>query len=234
MKRVTYKTEKELEALKYIAKCYDFALTLCITLAFNQLDITTISLREEKDFKHELKHSVNNALSEADRKRAEMMQIMKSGGFFESYSDTVIDLAEKDINAFRRSLERVMEKNGVERAKLYAQVETTRCLLESCVMDFKSLGEQCKEKFGYNVSSFFEEFNVSKVAYWFSRAVDKLYKDVDESKGEIKLKTSATSRIWNRIHKKIAEGEYIGGCFAAAQKEHPEFMENEVKVKKVV
>lgn len=58
MKRVTYKTEKELEALKYIAKCYDFALTLCITLAFNQLDITTISLREEKDFKHELKHSV--------------------------------------------------------------------------------------------------------------------------------------------------------------------------------
>lgn len=156
MKRVTYTTENELEALKYLSKCYDFALSLCISLAFSELDIAVVYLREQKFFKHELKYFINNAVKKADFKRYQINSIMVSKGFFESYSDRVIDLADKDIKSFKSSLTKVIEKNEINNASFYAQIETTRCLIEACVLDFKGIADDAKRKFGKDRSSDFK------------------------------------------------------------------------------
>lgn len=231
MIRVTYTTEKELEALKYLSKCYDFALSLCISLAFNELDSSVIYLRERKDYRHELKRFVNNAIREADLKRAQINSIMASKGFFESYADRVIDLASKDVGSFRNSLQRVLEKENVAQPFFYAQIETTRCLLHSCVLDFKSIAEDARKKFGTDRSDVFLDFNISSVCHWFNKVTGILYKEVTGKYGDIRLTTPATSRMWNRIHKKIADGEYITECMRAAHDEHPEFMSNKIKVR---
>ena len=232
MKRVTYTTEEDLECLKYLSRCYDFALSLCISLAFNELDTSIVYLREQKDFKQKLKLFANNSVRAADLKRAQIRNIMVSKGFFDSYADRVIDLAEKDIKSFRSSLEKVISKHSIENSTLYAQVETTRCLLQSCVLDFRSIGEDAKKKFGKDRSDVFKEYDISSVYHWFEKAVDIIYTNVDKTNGNINLKTPTTSRLWNKIHKKIADGEYITECMKAANEEHPEFMNNDIKIKK--
>ena len=234
MKRVTYATENDLECLRYLSKCYDFALSLCISLAFNELDTSIVYLREQKNFKQELKYFANNAVKEADLKRAQIRNIMVSKGFFDSYADRVIDLASKDISSFSKAIERVLGKNEIGDPHLYAQIETTRCLLQSCVLDFKGIAEDARKKFGIDRSSVFKEYDISKVYYWFEKATTIMYKTVNDISGNINLKTSATSRLWNKIHKKIADGEYIEECMRAANEEHPEFMNNDIKVKEWV
>ena len=232
MKRVTYTTEEDLECLKYLSRCYDFALSLCISLAFSELDTSIVYLREQKDFKQELKLFANNSVREADLKRAQMRNIMASKGFFDSYADKVIDLAEKDVKSFRTSLANVISKRNIENAYLYAQIETTRCLLQACAIDFKNIAEDAKKKFGKDRSDVFKEYDISSVYHWFEKATEIIYKNVDDTHGNINLTTPATSRLWNKIHKKIADGEYIAECMKAANEEHPEFMSNEIKIKK--
>lgn len=231
MKRVTYTTEEDLECLRYLSRCYDFALSLCISLALNELDTSIVYLREQKNFKHQLKYFANNSVKQSDLKRAQIRNIMASKGFFDSYADKVIDLAGRDIKSFRSSLEKVISKHGIENAALYAQVETTRCLLQSCVLDFRSIGEDAKKKFGKDRSDVFKEYDISSVYHWFEKATEIIYKNVDDTHGNINLKTPTTSRLWNKIHKKIADGEYITECMKAANEEHPEFMSNEIKIK---
>ena len=81
MKRVTYTTEEDLECLKYLSRCYDFALSLCISLAFNELDTSIVYLREQKDFKQKLKYFANNSVKQSDLKRAQIrnMIVMRIG-----------------------------------------------------------------------------------------------------------------------------------------------------------
>ncbi|SFG75433.1 hypothetical protein [Prevotella sp. KH2C16] len=229
VKRITYGSDRELECLRYLSKCYDFALSLSISLALNELDTAAGMLRDGRMFRHGLKKYVNNAVREGDRRRAAITGYMVSRGFFESYADRVIDLAEKDIAGFRNSVRRVMEKHGIGDAGLYAQVETARCLLQACVLDFRGIAEEARKKFGVARSGDFAEYDVSAVYYWFGKAADILYADIDRVHGDIELRTPATARMFNRIHRKIADGEYIGGCMETASEEHPEFMRNEIK-----
>lgn len=231
MKRVTYTTEEDLECLRYLSRCYDFALSLCISLALNELDTSIVYLREQKNFKHQLKYFANNSVKQSDLKRAQIRNIMVSKGFFDSYTDKVIDLASKDIMSFTKSMQKVIEKHKVKNANFYAQMETTRCLLQSCVLDFKGIAEDAKKKFGIDRSADFKEYNISSVYYWFEKATEIIYKNVDDTHGNVNLKTPTTSRLWNKIHKKIADGEYITECMKAANEEHPEFMSNEIKIK---
>lgn len=231
MKRVTYTTEAELECLKYLSRCYDFALSLCISLAFNELDTSIVYLREQKGFKKKIQIFANNSVREADLKREQIRNIMASKGFFDSYADRVIDLAEKDVGNFRDSIENIISKHNVGDSYLYAQIEVTRCLLQSCVIDFRSIAEDAKKKFGKDRSSVFKEYDISSVYHWFEKVTKIIYKKVDDAHGNINLKTPTTSRLWNKIHKKIASGEYITECMKAAHEEHPEFMGNEIKIK---
>lgn len=230
VKRVTYSDDRELECLRYLTKCYDFALALHITLALNELDIVLGMLRDGKQYTREVKRYVNSAVREGDRKRAAITGYMASRGFFDAYTDRVIDLAEKDIDGFRNSVRRVMEKHGIKNAGLYAQVETARCLLQACVLDFKGIAADARTRFRVDRSSDFREYDMSSVYFWTEKFVSILYRDIDEAHGDIELRTPATSRMFNRIHKKIANGEYIEECMKAANEEHPEFMGNEIAV----
>ena len=231
MKRVTYLTENELECLRYLSKCFDFALSLCISLALNELDTAIVFLREQKCFKQKLKLFANNSVREADLKREQISSIMASKAFFDSYSDHVIDLAEKDIKMFSSAIQKVIEKNGVDNAAFYAQIETTRCLLHSCVLGFEDIAKGAMDKFGVDKTDVFQEYNISKVHYWFEKAVEIIYKDVRGVHGNINLRTPTTSRLWNNIQKKIVDGAYIDDCMRVANEEHPEFMKNDINVR---
>lgn len=220
MKKVTYTTANELECLKYLSKCYDFALSLCITLALSELDTAVVMLREERMFRQEMKRYVNNTLREADKKRMQINNVMSSKGFFETYSDEVIDLANNDVRSFQRALRNVLVKHHIADADLLSQVETARCLIEVCVLDFEQVSKDAMRRFGVNRSEVFEEFNMSKVYYWYEKATELIY----TGRGNVTLITPTTSRLWNKFHKKIAEGAYITGCLNAAKAEHPDFM----------
>ena len=224
MKKITYSTERELESIRHLATCYDFALSLMISLALSELDTCVVRIRTYSMFRHDVKRCINNAVREADMKRAELADLMTSRGFFETYADRVIDVAENDVSRFRSSLCRVMERHSIENTELYAQMETTRCLLEACVLDYGNIAKDARERFGVDMSSHFVEYDMRKVFGWFSRATQALYGDVGGKDANINLSTSATTRAWNTLHRKITNGEYIEECMKTAQMEHPEFL----------
>ena len=229
-KRVSYSTERELECLRYLSKCYDFALSLHISLAMNELYTAIAKLRDAGMYVREVKVNMNNAVKEGEMRRSAIMGYMASKGFFDSYTDRVIDLAEKDVSAFRDSIRGVMEKHDVKNANIYAQIEVARCLLQACVLDFRSVAADAKKKFNVDRSSDFKEYDMSGTHFWVEKATDVLYKNVDKAHGNIELRTPATARMFNRIHKKIADGEYIEECMKTANEEHPEFTSNEIAV----
>lgn len=232
MKKISYTTKQDFECVEYLARCYDFALSLLISMAFNELETSVVYIRDRREAYKRLGviGLADRAIREADRTRHGIKSVMADEGFFNSYADRVIDTAAPDVASFRNSLANVMRKAGVSDPGFYAQIETTRVLLDACVMDFDSIADDGKRKFGHDRRSDFTEYNVKGVKYWFDKIADRLYAHTDGKGGDINLKTPATSRMFNRIQQKVADGSYIEECMRAAKEENPDFI-NKITIK---
>lgn len=231
-KRYFFRTEKELEGLRWTARVVDFGVSLTIISALNELTTAFIMLRERKDlFKHNVKRMANETMQVATNLRTSILSVMKKGDFFDTYSDRVIDLSENDITLFRISIKQTLDDNGIRDAELLSYLETARTLLEMAVAHFDSVMKQAANDYGVNYRKAFCEFDATDVYERWQKVCEMLYRHYDAD-SDIDLNTERTTQLFNKMGNMFADGEYVGECLHDAMVEHPDFM-NEIDVKEV-
>ena len=224
MKKVYYKSEKDLEGLKWCAKIMDFGVSLMIKAAVNELNTAYIMLRESPKFRHEIKNHAKQAMRAADRKESEILSIMASRQFYEDYSDKVIDLASNDITLFRTAMQEELRKAGIgsDDADLYAHVECARVLLNMCQLQFDEIIRQAQERWGRNYAMNFSEFTVTGIYRHWDIVSEMTYKDA----GFADLNTAKIKALYDVMDKNFSTGKYIGDCLQEAKKNNPDFVNN--------
>lgn len=229
MKRVIFRNEKELEGLKWTARCVDFGIGLMVASSINEMTTTySFFLIERKDiFKGQVKFCCNNAFKEAKRTEYEIKAQMVNKQFWLDYSDTVIDVAAEDVKKFRTAIQDTLEEYGVKDAQMLSYVETTRVLLNLAVEQYKVIMNRAREKFGRDFSDVFKEYRLDKAFYWWQRMCEVIC----QGKGE--LNNEKTNILFDTMCQKFIAGEYIQACLKEAQKNNPKFIENKVEVKEL-
>ena len=229
-KKYVFRTEKELEGLRWTARVVDFGVSLTIISSLNELTTAYIMLRDRKDlFHHRVKQLANETMQKATNLRTSILSVMKKGDFFDTYSDRVIDLAENDITMFRISIKQTLDDNGVRDADLVSYLETARTMLEMAVAHFDSVMTQATKDYGVNYRKAFCEFNATDVYERWQKVCEMLYQHYDCG-CDIDLNTERTTQLFNKMGNMFADGEYVGECLRDAMEEHPDFM-NEIEVK---
>lgn len=229
-KRYVFRTEKELEGLRWTTRVIDFGVSLTIIAALNELTTAYIMLRERKDlFRHNVKRMTNETMQVATNLRTSIMSVMKKGDFFDTYSDRVIDLAENDITMFRISIKQTLDDNGVEDAELLSYIETARTLLEMAAEHFDSAIRAAKEDFKIDYTKAFTEFMARPVLDRWERVCNTIYPMVG-SIADVDLNTKRNLAIFEKLGAKFADGDFIQECLHDAIEEHPDFM-NDIEVK---
>lgn len=226
-KKYVYRTQKELDGLRWTSRVIDFGVSLTVASALNELTTAYIMLRERKDlFRHHVKHLANGTMQAATNLRASMFGVMMNRGFFDTYSDRVIDLAEQDITLFRISIKQTLDSKRYKDADLVSYTETARTLLEMAVEHFKSVIQAAREEYGVNYAKAFCEFNAQDVLMRWQKVCDMLY----DTREDIDLNTQRTLGFFEKIGRSFADGDYVDVCLKEAMEENPDFV-NDIIVK---
>lgn len=225
MKRVTFRTDRELDGLVWCAKIMDFGTSLMIKAACNEVACAFVLLRDSRMFRQKVKQMANKAVREADRKVTELLGVMHNRVFYDDYSESVIEAAGHDISMFRLSLKSVMDRAGIADSLLYAHVETARALLNMCVIQFRDTVDLAWKRYGRDYSPNFREFDVSHLFEAWSSLCDLLYRNEAAD-----LNTKETIALWNILCRKFGNGEYVKECMRVACDNHPEYDYNEIIV----
>lgn len=226
-KRVIVNSDKEVEALRYAANCMDFGVSLSIAVAFNEMITAYITLRDNKRaFRHKVKQLANLADMKSEAVKTNILSVMQHKKFFDVYSDHVIDLAKEDISQFRDGIKNTLAKHGIKDADMLAQCETTRVLLKIATEHFKSVLEQTKAKFKCRIPYDFSEFNCESVFVTWDAMCEILY----EGHNTVNLNVESCNDAFKKVVNKLINGIYIKECFELAEKECPDFTENDIKV----
>ena len=229
-KRYVFKTEKELEGLRWTARVIDFGVSLTIMAALNELTTAYVMLREHKDlFKHNIKRIANETMQCATNLRTSIISVMKRGEFFDTYSDRVIDLAESDITLFRISVKQTLDDERIADSELFSYMETARTLLEMAAEHFDSAIRAAKEDFNVDYTNAFAEFIARPVLDRWERVCFAIYDKVG-SVADVDLNTERNLAIFERLSAKFADGDFIQECLKEAMDEFPDY-ENVINIK---
>lgn len=233
LKRIYYKDEKELEALRYCARVIDFGQSLLAYAALNEMLNAYIVLRNDYSdmFKKDVKKYANMAERNGRRKDIEMKSVMLHKNFAESYFDTIIDAAHEDIVNMRNAIQETLQDAKYDKAVLVSYLETARVLLEAIVTHFNTLMHETQVKFNVirDFSNEFLEFKLSSVLHPWQRLCDIIYNNTNDT---IDLNTKKTENVIHTVLSKFANGDYVGECSDVAKEENPDFQELEVKITK--
>lgn len=133
-KKVYYYGKKDLEGLKWTARVIEFGVSLEVAAAFNEMDVTTILLRDNDRLNQQLiKKFCNKANDKQRQKWAEIKRFMVNKKFFDDYSDNIIDAAKKDILLFRLAIKQKLDDARCPHAEMISHAESARCLLDMAV-----------------------------------------------------------------------------------------------------
>ena len=246
-KKISFTTEKQLEGLGWVTQVMNFGVSLTIAAAFNELYTAHMMLRSHDElYKKQVKKLANDALRHAELKRGQMLAHMESRKFYEAYSDKVIDLAEDDITKFRISIKQTLDDVRYQNAELISYIETARALLDAATIQFREVIRTAKEDYGeytcdivlmpnvnprfankftweYN----FSEFNIISVLKSWENVCDILYGHSDD----INLNTPRSTKLFDMLCTKFAEGDYVHACMDEAHELCPDFLENHIIIK---
>lgn len=225
-KKVYYYNEHDLEGLKWIAKVMDFGVSLEVVSAFNEIRVSYIYLRERKDlFRHTIKQNCNNAMKALKIRETEIKSLMINKKFWDEYSDPIIDLANDDIEKFRKAIKQTLDDANYKDSEIISYVETARVLMDMSIKQWDTIIDEARRKYGRDYSQDFSEYRVTNVYNWWSIVCDELYKGVS-----IDLNNETIDSVFNEMCEKFAEGKYVEDCLKEAQKTNPDFI-NAIVVK---
>lgn len=226
-KKIYYDDEKDLEGLKWTAKVVDFGVGLSVIAAINEVYAASGYLRDRPDlYRFKVKHFCNLAVRYATLMENEIKSSMKCQSFWLDYSDRVIDEAEQDILLFRLSVKQELDNAKIKDSQLLSFVECARVMLDLSVKLFDGVMDASKEKFGKDYRKNFLEFRIDSVLGFWEKMCEVLYRGK-----KVDLNTPHVKGLFDKMCDKFAEGGYIQACLEEAQKNNPEFEENEVEVK---
>ena len=224
IKKITYNSQKQLDGIRWAAKQASLSVSLTVASAFNELYTAHMMLRDRPDvFRNEVKKFANEAEARARRRRMRMLDIICNRQFFDTYSDKVIDLAEKDILLFRIGIKQTMDDAGYKDSELISYIETARVMLTAAAMHFSEIMTEARERFGsYNYEEAFGEFNPQDVKKSWDRVCCALYGTVED----IDLNTPRNDQAFHVLCDKFAQAEYVNACLKEAHEEQPEYVES--------
>lgn len=225
-KKIYYEDEKDLEGLKWTAKVVDFGVGLSVIAAINEVYAASGYLRDHPDlYRFKVKHFCNLAVKSATLMENEIKNSMKSQSFWLDYSDKVIDEAEQDILLFRLSVKQELDNAKIKDSYLLSFVECARVMLDMSVKLFDGVMEASREKFGREYKKYFTEFRCGDVFGFWEKMCELLYKGKT-----VDLNTNNIKGLFDKMCDKFAGGEYIHACLEEAQRNNPEFEENDVRI----
>ncbi len=227
MRRVYYYGERDLEGLRHTAKIVDFGIGLSVMAAFNEMRSAFMFLRESGLYRHRIKRDANHAMRMMRQRECAIRIGMRDKGFWDDYSDTVIDAANDDVTLFRIAVKGVLDKAGYAESNLMSYMETARVLLEMSVQHFECVMQDSKAQFGRDYTPDFSDYHVSEIRTAWEKVTDMVY-----TGDTIDLNTPQTKGMFDRMAKKFGEGEYIDECVKVAMDNNPGFKENEIKTSK--
>lgn len=234
MKDLVYKNYTQKEALEYTAKMVDFGVALTVYSSLNELLNAYILLRQDQCFKHAVKQRANHAIRMHDKKLHEIANTMLHKGFAESYWDSVIDACSDDMEVLRAELKRTLESYGVEKAKLYAQMETARILLYSAAEQYTEVVRDCtnlyrtmnlSEMRNLDLCRAFREFHVEAIFQEWNAVCEMVYISKHPM---VDLNSKRIRDAFKPMAEKFARGEYMDNCLAVAAREYPEYSNTEI------
>lgn len=229
MKNVIYYNNTQKEALEYTSKVVDFGVTLILYSALNEVLNSYVLLRDSKYFVHNIKRRANNILEMRNKKVKELRDIVMHKGFAEAYWDAIIDACEKDVASFKKSIKTILDNNNAPDSDLFAQIETTRVLLEAAKIQYeevikasnsKYLPKGLKDMKGLNLFETFHEFYADRLHKEWEAVCSELYRI---NKTDIDLNNESVTKQFNTLAEKFAKGLYIDECLKAAEQEYPEY-----------
>lgn len=217
-----YRTKKELEGLRWAAMVVDFGVSLTVTVALNELTTAYVLFRERHDLcRQRVKQLANIAMEAGSRRKGAMYAVMRNRGFFDTYSDKVIDLAEQDITMFRIGIKQELDNHRHPDSELVSYMETARTMLEMAAVHYDEIMKSIRLDFGYNFGKRFSEFNCRDVLEAWDKVCDAVYAKASK----IDLNTERNIALFNNVANKFADGDYIDECMKDAAEEFPEFVE---------
>ncbi len=220
-KKVYYYGKKDLEGLKWTARVIEFGVSLEVAAAFNEMDVTTILLRDNDRLNQQLiKKFCNKANDKQRQKWAEIKRFMVNKKFFDDYSDNIIDAAKKDILLFRLAIKQKLDDARCPHAEMISHAESARCLLDMAVYQWDVCIEESRKRFGRDYGPSFSEYRVGDVLHWWTKFCNLLYGDSDVS---VDLNSERASKAFDIICKKFADGKYVSECLDVAMAEQPDF-----------
>ena len=171
-------------------------------------------------YRHVIKKCCNDANNKQRNAESNIRLYMANKKFWDDYSDSVIDAANRDILLFRMAIKQQIDNAKCEHSKLISHCETARCLLDMAVFQFDYCVEEAKKRYGRDFSQIFIEYRVGDVLSSWTRLCKLLYGNTHL---EVDLNSERAQQAFDIICRKFSDGEYISACLSEAQKEHPEF-----------
>lgn len=215
MKKISVRNEKELNGIKWVAKIMDFGVSLTVIEALNDGLNAFLSIRDNKSvYRQKVKQLANEAERKMTLKKASIVADMRDRKFFDTYSDAVIDLAEKDVQRFRESLKKTLDASNVRDSDMIAQVETARVMFKFASIHFDSVMDAAKGKFGITQRNPFRNFDCSDILYTWERLCNIVYSDQTAD-----LNTKENQDLYNEMADKFVDGVYVQACLQEATRQ---------------
>lgn len=238
MKKLTYYSQEEYEALTFAAKVIDNGVTLIVYEAIYQGREFVYWSRERGICKGIVKSLTNNFLSEVRKKEALMLVSFKSPGFYKIYSDSIVDHSWDDVEALKKAISDTLDSFGVPNSDVIAMLEVSRVLFEAAVRLFDKAIERITNTIGSKaIVAVNGRRIVRDYAGMFSelsphrpyQAVKRLAEIVYSSSKGCDLNTPELRSLCMEVVRKFEEGDYIQSCLEDAAKVFPEFKNTIIK-----
>lgn len=224
MKKVNCRSEKEVIGIKWIAKVMDFGVSLTVIEALNDGLNAFLAVRgNKKVYRQKVKQLANEAEKKMSLKKVAILAEMKDKKFFDTYSDAVIDLAEKDVQDFRSSIKKVLDENNVHDSDMIADVETARVMFVFATIHYNSVMEAAKSKFGNCHKELFNHFDLTDIRQAWERLCHLLYANQTAD-----LNTESVQEKYDQMSEKFVNGVYVSDCVKEAKKACP-YVYDEIK-----
>lgn len=212
--------------MRVLARIIDFGVGLAVIASINEMYSAASFLRDDKKlYRTDVKMFCNRASEAASKHEAEIRKNMKSADFWRDYSDKVIDEAETDIAHFRVAIKTELDNAHIPNSNLFSYIECARTLLDVSVAMFDANVEKIEKECGRNFAKDFKEYRVYDVLSLWSEMCDILYKGYNAD-----LNTENVTKMFDKLSKKLSEGDYIQPCMDEAFRNNPDF-KNEIFVR---
>lgn len=217
MKKVNCRSEKEVTAIKWIARVIDFGVSLTVIEALNDGLNAFLAIRENKKvYRQKVKQLANEAEKKMSLQKASILSEMKDKKFFDSYSDAVIDLANKDVQAFYNSIKETLDENNIHDSDMIAAVETARVMFVFATIHYNSVMDAAKGKFGFCHKEIFNHFDLTDIRQTWERLCHLLYANQAAD-----LNTESVQEKYDQMSEKFINGVYVSDCVKEAKQACP-------------